>query len=172
MIRLLPSTDAQTIAVIPREFPTVDVSFDNISLTITEDGTNKSETITDIEATIPDSNSNFVYMDIAFSILSEENAYYLEFTKGALKALSARALKRGTGARGLRAIMESILLDVMYELPNLKNVAKVVVDEKVITENSKPQLVYGEKKAVKKTNVKKSPAKKKTSAKKTKKKAG
>jgi hypothetical protein len=81
MIRLLPSTDAQTIAVIPREFPTVAASFTNVSLTITEDGTNKSETITDIEATIPDSNSNFVYMDIAFSILSEENAYYLEFTK-------------------------------------------------------------------------------------------
>jgi hypothetical protein len=82
MIRLLPSTDAQTIAVIPREFPTVAASFTNVSLTITEDGTNKSETITDIEATIPDSNSNFVYMDIAFSILSEENAYYLEFTRG------------------------------------------------------------------------------------------
>tara|TARA_R110000772_G_scaffold111680_6_gene215763 strand:+ start:1259 stop:1633 length:375 start_codon:yes stop_codon:yes gene_type:complete len=81
MIRLLPNTDVQTIAVIPREFPAVDAAFDNISLTITEDGTNKSETITDIEATIPDSNSNFVYMDIAFSILSEENAYYLEFTK-------------------------------------------------------------------------------------------
>jgi hypothetical protein len=81
MIRLLPSTDAQIIAVIPREFPTADASFTDVSLTITEDGTNKSETITDIEATIPDSNSNFVYMDIAFSILSEENAYYLEFTR-------------------------------------------------------------------------------------------
>ena len=81
MIRLLPNTDVQTIAVIPREFPTVAAAFANISLTITEDGTNKSETITDIEATIPDSNSNFVYMDITFSILSEENACYLEFTK-------------------------------------------------------------------------------------------
>ena len=81
MIRLLSSTDAQTIAVIPREFPTVDVSFTDVSLTITKDGTNKSETITNIEATIPDSNSNFVYMDIAFSILSEEDAYYLEFTR-------------------------------------------------------------------------------------------
>lgn len=82
MIRLLPSTDAQIIAVIPREFPTADVSFTDVSLTITEDGTNKSETITDIEATVPDNDSNFVYMDIAFSILSEENAYYLEFTRG------------------------------------------------------------------------------------------
>jgi hypothetical protein len=81
MIRLLPNTALQTIAVIPREFPTVATAFANISLTIIEDGTNKSETITDIEATIPDSNSNFVYMDITFSILSEENAYYLEFTK-------------------------------------------------------------------------------------------
>ena len=81
MIRLLPSTEAQTIAVIPREFPTAAVSFTNISLTITEDGTNKTETISDIEATIPDENSNFVFMDIEFSILSEENAYYLEFTR-------------------------------------------------------------------------------------------
>ena len=81
MIRLLPSTNAQTIAVIPREFPTAESSFTNISLTITEDGTNKTETISDIEATIPNNNSNFVFMDIEFSILSEESAYYLEFTR-------------------------------------------------------------------------------------------
>jgi|GEM_PF-1499229 hypothetical protein len=82
MIRLLPNTLVQTIAVIPREFPTVGTPFDDISLTITEDGTNKSETITGISATVPDVNSNFVYMDITFSILSAENAYYLEFTNG------------------------------------------------------------------------------------------
>jgi len=81
MIRLLPDTEAQIIAVVPREFPTEEVSFDNVTLVITEDGTNISETIEDIVAEIPDNNSNYVYMDIAFSILREGYGYYLEFTK-------------------------------------------------------------------------------------------
>ncbi len=80
MIRLLPTTDSQTIAVIPRSFPTSDVPFDEITLVITEDGTNKSETITDIEAYVPDEFSNFVYMDIGLSILKEDSSYYLEFS--------------------------------------------------------------------------------------------
>lgn len=79
MIRLLPTTDSQTIAVIPRDFPTASSSFDEISLVITEDGTNITETILDIEAYVPDDFSNFVYMDIEFSILKEESSYYLEF---------------------------------------------------------------------------------------------
>ena len=82
MIRLLPDTEAQIIAVVPREFPTEDVSFENVTLVITEDGTNISETIEDIVAEVPDNNSNYVYMDIAFSILREGYGYYLEFTKG------------------------------------------------------------------------------------------
>ena len=82
MIRLLPDTDAQTIAIVPREFPTEAANFDNVTLVITEDGTNISETITDIVAEVPDNNSNYVYMDISFSILREGYGYYLEFTKG------------------------------------------------------------------------------------------
>jgi len=82
MIRLLPDTEAQIIAVVPREFPTAEANFDNVTLVITEDGTNISETITDIVAEVPDNNSNYVYMDIAFSILREGYGYYLEFTKG------------------------------------------------------------------------------------------
>ncbi len=82
MIRLLPDTEAQTIAVVPREFPTEEVPFENVTLVITEDGTNISETIEDIVAEVPDDNSNYVYMDIAFSILREGYGYYLEFTKG------------------------------------------------------------------------------------------
>ena len=82
MIRLLPDTEAQIIAVVPREFPTEEANFDNVTLVITEDGTNISETITDIVAEVPDNNSNYVYMDIAFSILREGYGYYLEFTKG------------------------------------------------------------------------------------------
>ena len=82
MIRLLPDTDAQIIAIVPREFPTEAANFDNVTLVITEDGTNISETITDIVAEVPNNNSNYVYMDISFSILREGYGYYLEFTKG------------------------------------------------------------------------------------------
>ena len=82
MIRLLPDTEAQIIAIVPREFPTAEANFDNVTLVITEDGTNISETITDIVAEVPDNNSNYVYMDIAFSTLREGYGYYLEFTKG------------------------------------------------------------------------------------------
>ena len=82
MIRLLPDTDSQIIAVVPREFPTEESNFDDVTLVITEDGTNISETIEDIVAEVPDNNSNYVYMDIAFSILREGYGYYLEFTKG------------------------------------------------------------------------------------------
>ena len=52
------------------------------------------------------------------------------------------ALKRKTGARGLRTIVESVLLDTMYELPSAENVTKVVVDESVIEQKSEPYLIY------------------------------
>jgi ATP-dependent Clp protease ATP-binding subunit ClpX len=51
-------------------------------------------------------------------------------------------MDRKTGARGLRTILENVLLDIMYDLPSLKNVSKVVVDESVIVGDSKPYLVY------------------------------
>src|SRR3546814_7266743 len=56
----------------------------------------------------------------------------LEFRQDALSAIARKALKRKTGARGLRTIVESVLLDTMYDLPSLENVSKVVVDESVI----------------------------------------
>ena len=59
-------------------------------------------------------------------------------------AIAKRAIKRKTGARGLRSIMEDILLDTMFELPNASNVEKVVVDESVIDDNKPPLLVYRE----------------------------
>jgi ATP-dependent Clp protease ATP-binding subunit ClpX len=51
-------------------------------------------------------------------------------------------MQRKTGARGLRTILENVLLDTMYELPSLRNVAKVVVDEAVIEGTTKPYIVY------------------------------
>ena len=67
----------------------------------------------------------------------------LEFRQDALKAVAKKAMQRRTGARGLRTILETVLLETMYELPSLRNVQKVVVDETVILGESKPYIVYG-----------------------------
>ena len=66
----------------------------------------------------------------------------LEIRPSALKAIAQKALKRKTGARGLRSILELALIDTMYELPNQTNVEKVVIDEATIFENKPPLLVY------------------------------
>ncbi|MCW8902944.1 MULTISPECIES: ATP-dependent Clp protease ATP-binding subunit ClpX [Sedimenticola] len=74
----------------------------------------------------------------------------LEFRSDALSAIARKAMERKTGARGLRTIMEQVLLDTMYDLPSLENVSKVVVDEAVITGENAPYIIYegGEKKMV------------------------
>jgi ATP-dependent Clp protease ATP-binding subunit ClpX len=68
----------------------------------------------------------------------------LEFRPNALMAIARKALKRKTGARGLRSILEQSLLDVMFELPALQNVEKVVVDENAITGEGKPLIIYAD----------------------------
>ncbi|MGY4771555.1 ATP-dependent Clp protease ATP-binding subunit ClpX [Kribbella sp. CWNU-51] len=65
----------------------------------------------------------------------------LEFSDDAVEAIADQALLRGTGARGLRAIMEEVLLNVMYEVPSREDVAKVVVTGKVVLENVNPTLI-------------------------------
>ncbi|MBF4988456.1 ATP-dependent Clp protease ATP-binding subunit ClpX [Methylophilus sp. 14] len=66
----------------------------------------------------------------------------LEFEDSALRLIAKKALERKTGARGLRSIMEHALLDLMYELPSLKSLAKVIVDAGVIEHTSEPILIY------------------------------
>ncbi|MDH3354750.1 MAG: ATP-dependent Clp protease ATP-binding subunit ClpX [Chromatiales bacterium] len=66
----------------------------------------------------------------------------LEFRDDALHAIAKRAMERKTGARGLRSILENVLLDVMYELPSSNDVSKVVVDESVIKGDAEPLLIY------------------------------
>jgi len=66
----------------------------------------------------------------------------IEFREEALRAIAKKAMERKTGARGLRTIMEHVLLDTMYEIPSLENVRKVVVDERAIAGESEPYLVY------------------------------
>src|SRR5882724_4551458 len=75
--------------------------------------------------------------------LFEMEGAELEFRGEALKAVAHRAMQRKTGARGLRTILETVLLDTMYELPSMRNVAKVVIDETVIEGQTKPYVVYG-----------------------------
>ena len=68
----------------------------------------------------------------------------LEFRDSAIDEIAKKALQRKTGARGLRSIMEHALLDIMFELPSLKDVSKVVVDEEVVKGKSKPLLIYAD----------------------------
>ena len=69
----------------------------------------------------------------------------LEIRDSALKAIAEKALQRRTGARGLRSILEASLMKTMYEIPDLTNVSKVVVEEKVISDGLEPILIYEDK---------------------------
>jgi ATP-dependent Clp protease ATP-binding subunit ClpX len=71
----------------------------------------------------------------------EMDGVELKVTEGALEAIAEQAQKRGTGARGLRAIMEEVLLDTMYELPSRIDIAQVVIDADVVRERVNPTLV-------------------------------
>ena len=67
---------------------------------------------------------------------------HLKFTQGALRAIAREALKRKSGARGLRAIMEAIMVDLMYEIPSQPNIKEVLISEEVVTQKEQPLLVY------------------------------
>ncbi len=70
----------------------------------------------------------------------------LEFRDEALRAIARKAMTRKTGARGLRTILEKVLLDTMFELPTMESVSKIVIDEGVIEEHAEPYLIYEGKK--------------------------
>ena len=69
----------------------------------------------------------------------------LEFDESALGAIADQALLRGTGARGLRAIMEEVLLSVMYEVPSRPDIARVVINDEVVLDHVNPTLIPREK---------------------------
>ena len=77
-----------------------------------------------------------------FKKLFEMENVELESRPDALAAIAKMAIKRKTGARGLRTIVESVLLGTMYDLPSQENVSKVVVDESVIEHKSEPYVIY------------------------------
>ena len=77
-----------------------------------------------------------------FKRLFDMEGVELEFRPEALTAIAHKALARKTGARGLRTILEQVLLDTMFDLPSLDHVSKVVVDEAVINGQAEPYLIY------------------------------
>ena len=77
-----------------------------------------------------------------FKRLFDMEGAELEFRPDALTAVARKAIKRKTGARGLRTILEQVLLDTMFDLPSLEHVSKVVVDEAVINGQAEPYLIY------------------------------
>ncbi len=79
-----------------------------------------------------------------WKMFNMEGGVELEFREAALKAIAKRALTRKTGARGLRSILEEILLDIMYDLPSLENVTKVVIDFNSTNDDIKPILIYSD----------------------------
>jgi ATP-dependent Clp protease ATP-binding subunit ClpX len=77
--------------------------------------------------------------------LFEMEGVRLEFTEGALAGVARRAVSRKTGARGLRSIMENILLDTMFELPGLEGVEEVVINREVAEEQARPLYIYADR---------------------------
>ena len=76
--------------------------------------------------------------------LFEMDDTLLEFEEGALEAIAEKAILRNTGARGLRAILEEIMLDVMYEIPSSTNVEKCIIKRETVENNSQPELILNE----------------------------
>ena len=85
--------------------------------------------------------------------LFEIDGVDLEFTEDAVEAIADQAMLRGTGARGLRAILEEVLLNVMYDVPSREDVAKVVITREVVCDNVNPTLVPREEPAKKKKSA-------------------
>ena len=79
--------------------------------------------------------------------LFEKENVSLNFTDEALMGVAKRAIQRKTGARGLRSILEAILLETMYELPTMQGVEEVVINGEVIEERAQPLLIYAEKRS-------------------------
>ncbi len=77
-----------------------------------------------------------------FQKLFDFESVQLKFTEGALRAVVKEAIKRKTGARGLRAILEESMLEIMYEIPSEKSIKEVVITEELIINNSQPIIVY------------------------------
>lgn len=93
--------------------------------------------------------------------LLEMDDVLLDIQEDALELIAEKAIARNTGARGLRAILEEIMLGVMYDIPSMTNVEKCIINKDVIGNNTQPELIYNEnRKSLKKTGTKKARVKK------------
>ena len=93
--------------------------------------------------------------------LLEMDDVLLEIQDDALELIAEKAISRNTGARGLRAILEEIMLGVMYDIPSMNNVEKCIISKEVIENNTQPELIYNEnRKSLKKAGSKKARVKK------------
>ena len=90
-----------------------------------------------------------------YAKLFEMEGAELTFTDEALSAIAKKAIKRKTGARGLRSILENLLLDTMYELPDVENLQEVVVNDESVNDGKDPKYVTGKKKVAAKKKEKK-----------------
>ena len=88
-----------------------------------------------------------------YQALFEMESVKLTFSRSALKSIATKAVERGTGARGLRSIIESILLNLMFELPGQEGVEEVVINSSVVEGKSDPLITYSEKKVEKKEEI-------------------
>lgn len=79
-----------------------------------------------------------------YQALFDMEGVKLKFTDGALRAIAREAINRNTGARGLRAIMENVMLDLMYEIPSQKNIKECIISEETVTNNEPPIILYEE----------------------------
>ena len=66
----------------------------------------------------------------------------LEFTGDAIKEIANKSFERESGARGLRAVMEKLMVDLMYDVPSQENIAKIIITKEVVTEGKSPELIY------------------------------
>lgn len=82
-----------------------------------------------------------------YQMLFELEKVKLEFNQESIKAIAKKAIKKKTGARGLRSIIENILLNIMYELPSIDHVEKVLINQSVINSNSSPKIIYEKNKS-------------------------
>ncbi|GAB6086521.1 ATP-dependent Clp protease ATP-binding subunit ClpX [Alkaliphilus crotonatoxidans] len=87
-----------------------------------------------------------------FNRLFEIDGVTLEFDEGVLELIAQKAIERKTGARGLRGIIEGILLDVMYDIPSEETIDKVIITKETVNEKAKPTILYKKAKAGKKKN--------------------
>lgn len=77
----------------------------------------------------------------------------LSFTEEALRAIAKEAIRRNTGARGLRGVIEKAMLDIMYEIPSKENVKEVIIDERVIIDGAQPKLVLKDGQTIKSSSA-------------------